>query len=383
MNNINKKQSNKVYSNNASEDFEDISEKKTSKLGYILLILMVIFMIVVGQTIFSDLKKIPERPNHPAYCISSFNKINYLTNLNYLPNCYFSDIDKKFNLESKYNNIKSQLNSIVSFNKQIDENEREINLNERQIEQLNKQYDLSLQEKIANEQAIMDKVRIKDDITYLRAQNDSLNQKIATLTTQRDTVIKGISPQITDLNQLYNEALEYYKDKQAFYNLKVFLLKLLFILPFFILSLYFYFKLKRKDSPYTIIFTAILGASAILFLQIVLVFLYEILPKEWLKRIFKFFREIAFLRYVIYYGSVLLVIAIFGGIVYFIQKRVFDPVKVATRRLKDNKCPNCSFTLNVDHIFCPKCGQLLKDKCPNCGNLKIHYLPHCPNCGNK
>jgi hypothetical protein len=37
------------------DDYEEISEKKTSKLGYILLILMVIFIVSISQGIFSDL----------------------------------------------------------------------------------------------------------------------------------------------------------------------------------------------------------------------------------------------------------------------------------------------------------------------------------------
>ena len=68
--------------------------------------------------------------------------------------------------------------------------------------------------------------------------------------------------------------------------------------------------------------TALTTSFSILFLQVIGGFLYDILPKEWLGRIFKFFLEVPFLRYVIYYGSVILVIGLFGGIVYYIQKKV-------------------------------------------------------------
>lgn len=381
--NNNKQTTNQVFSNNSSEDYEEISEKRTSKLGYILLILMAIFIISIGQTVFSDLKKIPEKPTHPSYCISAFKNTNYLKNITSLSNCRFSETDLKFELDGQYNNLLSQLNQIIFSNKQISDYRSSINVKEREIKKLSRDYDLSLQEKIANEQAIMDKANIKSSITFKKNEVSGLKQKKLSLENQRDMLVTQSMPQINTLMKSYDQALEYHKDKIAFYKFKVFLLMLLFVLPFFALSIHFYFKHKKKNSPYTIIFTAILGASSVLFLQTVLKFLYEILPKEWLTRIFDFFMEVPFLRYIIYYGSVILVIGLFGGLVYFIQKKVFSPAKVAIRRLKDNKCPGCSFTLNPEHSFCPKCGQKIKEKCPSCNNLKIRYLSHCPYCGNK
>jgi predicted RNA-binding Zn-ribbon protein involved in translation (DUF1610 family) len=236
---------------------------------------------------------------------------------------------------------------------------------------------------MANEDAIMDKSSIKYQITNSRPQISSLNSNNASLKNQKNSVISRISSSAKSLEQSYNEANDYYLTVSAWYKFKIFLLTLVFVLPFFILSIYFYLRLKRKDSPYTIILTASTTAFSILFLQVIGVFLYDILPKVWLSRIFRFFLDVPFLRYIIYYGSVILVIGLFGGIVYYIQKKVFDPVKVAVRRLKDKKCPGCSFVLDSGHSFCPNCGLQLKEKCENCENLKIRYLAHCPNCGKE
>lgn len=374
----------RVYKN-SQNSYEEISEKKTSKLGYILLIIMVIFVIGVGETIFSDLKRIPERPISPSYCIQG--SVRHLENLTHLNcpnyNSGFNEVDKKFGLDTKFNNIKPKLQEISSLNENIRSNERKIRNLENSIQRLSKDYDLSLQEKMAGENAIMDTFGIKNQITSSRSQISNLKSKINSLEGQRDTVISGISSVINSLEQSYEQAQDYYQTKKAWYKFKIFLLTLAFILPFFALSLYYYLRLKRKNSPYTIILTATTTAFSILFLQVIGIFLYDILPKEWLGRIFSFFWELPFLRYVIYYGSVILVIGLFGGIVYYIQKKVFDPVKVAIRRLKDKKCPGCSFVLDSHHNFCPDCGLQLKEKCENCGNLKIRYLSHCPNCGKE
>lgn len=384
MDSQNKQQSEKQVYKNSQNSYEEISEKKTSKLGYILLILMVIFVIGVGETIFSDLKKIPERPIYPSYCISSsITNLENLTSLNCPRYRGFNKVDKKFGLETKFDNIKPKLKKIASLNEDINLNEREIRNLESGIQKLNKDYDLSLQEKMADEDTIMDKSGIKYQITDSKSQISSLNNNNTSLKRQINSVISQITSPVKSLKQSYDEAYDHYLTVSAWYNFKIFLLTLIFVLPFFILSIYFYLKLKRKDSPYTIILTALTTAFSILFLQAIGVFINDILPKEWLSRIFKFFLDVPFLRYIIYYGSVIIVIGLFGGIVYYIQKKVFNPVKVAVRRLKDKKCPKCSFALDSNHNFCPNCGLQLKEKCKNCGNLKIRYLTYCPNCGKK
>ena len=293
-------QNEKQVYKNSQNSYEEISERKTSKLGYILLIIMVIFVIGVGETIFSDLKKIPERPISPSNCVlSSITNLENLTHLNCPSYRDFNEVDKKFGLDSKFNNIKSDLQQISSVNENISSNEREIRNLENSIQRLNKDYDLSLQEKMAGEDAVMDKSEIKYQITNSRSQIGSLQNNNSLLKNQRNSVISQISSSVKSLKQSYEEAYDHYLTVSARYKFKVFLLTLVFVLPFFIFSVHFYLKLKRKDSPYTIILTALTTAFSILFLQVIGVFLYDILPKEWLSRIFKFFLDVPFLRYII------------------------------------------------------------------------------------
>lgn len=384
MNSQNEQQPEKKVCKKPQNACEEISEKKTSGLGYILLILMVAFVIVVGETIFLDLKKMPEKPISPSNCIlSSVKNLENLTYLNCSDHSGFNEVDKQFGLDAQYNSIKPRLQEILSINQSISSNESEIRNLENNIQKLNADYNLSLQEKMADEEAITNKNVIKEAIANSKSQFSSFQNENSSLEKKKSSIISQIKNQVSSLEQSYESAQEYYQTKNDWYKFKTFLLTLIFVLPFFALSVYFYLRLKRKNSPYTIILTAATTAFSILFLQVVGVFLYDILPRDWFSRIFKFFLEVPLLRYVIYYGSVILVIGLFGGIVYYIQKRVFDPKKVAIRRLKDKKCPGCSFSLDPHHNFCPDCGLQLKEKCGHCGNLKIRYLPNCPNCGKK
>jgi hypothetical protein len=365
------------------EEYEEITEKKTSRLGNVVLIILVIFLFIIGQKVFSDVRGIPEEPVHPAFCTQTYSDIDLLKDRNYARTCNFTETDRKFNVEQNFRDVEPQIKNIILLNKEISGIKNQINSSERELDRLLGKYDVSLQEKIAIEEPILDKPVIKATVASLNEKIASLNQELVVQTQERDNKLNTIKPKLLVLESSYEQAMDYYKNKMAWFNFIVFLLKLVFVLPLFGLSLFYYFKLKKKNSPHTIIAASVLTAASILFAQIVLIFLYEILPMEWLIRIFIEIMEIAVLKYIIYYGIALLAVAIFGGIVYYIQKKVFDSKKVAIRRLKDNKCPNCSFSPISSYDFCPKCGKRLKEECPNCGKMKIKDLPYCPFCGKR
>ncbi len=344
-------------------EYEEVSEKKTSKLGYLLLTIMVIFIIIAGQTVFRDLRRIPERPDRPTFCVHIVTDAN-LKDIMHLPAFNVTEIDKKFGLDKKIDKIKPALEEIVDLNVKINDINNQIYLKEEQLKNIRETYGLSLLETIAEEEkALIDKPDIRDSIISLRSDIVSLNQQVRAYGRQRDVKISNIETELVLLRQLYDEAYVYYQDKHDGYELKVFILLILFVLPLFLVSIYLYLKFKRINSPYTIILTAVLTAVSILFIQVVLLALFKVLPAEWLERIFEVFRHVPFLRFIVYYGSVILIIVIFGGIVFYIQKKVFSAKSIVMRRLKNNKCPGCSLELNGMYNICPMCGYKLKEKC--------------------
>lgn len=363
------------------ETYAEISEKKTSKLGYLILIALFFFLIIMGQTVFHDISTIPERPIYPTFCANSYSgRLEYIRNK---PRCTFNEIDKKYELDTLISDLEPDVNKIIAYNNEIQSKNHQIGQNEANLNSLLREYDISLQETIADEEALLDKPEIKNQIKSLWQSNENLRTHIDEITTSRDQIITQIKSTQDKLKNAYEKAQEEYTTNLSYYNLKVFSLKLLFILPIFVVFLYLYFKYKKKDSPYTIIISSVVYASTILFLQIVLVFLYLILPKKWFSRIFTFLMSVPALRYIVYYGAVLIVILILGGIVFYIQKKLYDPRKVALRHLKDSKCPNCSFNLELSETYCPKCRRQIKAKCQKCGNYRYIDLDFCPVCGNK
>lgn len=195
--------------------------------------------------------------------------------------------------------------------------------------------------------------------------------------------MESATPAVLSLEKVYLEAYEDYQNKNAWYEFKVLGMFLLFVIPFFGLSTIWYLRAKRKDSPYAIIATSVMSAAAILFLQVVLRFLYDVFPMKWIERIIDIFMTVPLLRFFIYYGSIALVIAIFGGIVYIIQKRVFNPKRVSLRRIKQGECPRCSYKFHRDDRHCPICSLQLKTKCSACENERLAHTSYCSTCGGK
>ncbi len=362
------------------ENYSEISEKKTSKLGYLFLITLFIVLIILGQTVFQDIGRIPRAPKPPCHGINSY--LSSLQSITQSMKCTFNEIDRQFNLDTFVTGLQPDVDTIISFNRDILNNNNLIRSNRTKLNTMLRTYNLSLQETIANEDALLDKPEIKREIVSLRDANVRLKSQIRELTIKRDDLVKTLKPALQELSQAYSKAQAVYRTKLSFYYLKVFLLKLLFVLPFFLVFLRLYVKYKKRDSPYTVIITSVFFASTILFLQIVLVFLYEILPKQWFAQIFKVLMSSPLLKYVIYYGAVFLVIIVLGGIVYFMQKRIYDPQRVALRYLRGNRCPGCSFDLNLSEKFCPNCGRQIKEECSHCSNMMYKDLESCPFCGS-
>lgn len=373
------------------EKWEEHSEKKTTKLGYFLLFLMVIFILTVGQTIFSDLRSIPTPPLAPSTCVSnalsqfgiSFDyEYSYGYGYDYYgDNCVFNEIDKIFDLEVQYMALTPDIKLINQIEKNIQERTSVVSQHQNSIKELERRYSLSLQEKGVNETGIYDKNSIQAEILSFRERISFIQKDIQALTAEKERTISKMQPRLEKLTSSYNKAREDYRGQVAWYTWKMFLLMLLFAVPFFALALRYYFRLKANNSPYTIIWMGVAVAAGLLFLQVVFEFLYRILPWKWLEFIWEVLLSLPFARFIIYYGTVALVIAIFGGAVYYIQKYAFNPKLVSIRRIKDGKCPHCSFSINPYQNFCPKCGYQIKERCQSCGEGRMTGLPYCPICG--
>ncbi len=387
---------------------EEISEKRTTKVGYFLLFLMGLFIVIIGQTIFSDIGRIPDHPEKLSRCSQEFatlldrrfvdtpiaNEDVYATGYDYdgmslnqtedlmKQQCRFSQYEETSGAAATLRSAYPNLARYYALEDPINRVEKDLNIlkPERTLKQ--EMYDISLQEQQAGVSPVIDSPQQAG--SSLKADTQAvmrLEAERKALLSEQSSILDTISRDARGFEVQRQQAKELYLSDYNRYRIKIFLLSLLFILPLFLYSLKRYFVWKHEDSPYTIIMGTLLGAFSVLLLQIVGMFLYEIIPRRIIQLLIEFFTQFAFLRYVLYYGSVLLVIALFGGIVYYIQKTVFSKEAVALRSLKDRKCPTCSFSIDLSMKHCPKCGHTLQSECENCHGLRFNDLPVCHQCG--
>jgi len=350
---------------------EHVSEVKTSKLGAILLTLMVIFIFSISQNFLNDISYIVEVPKKPSSCILQLakqkpeylkhdickeSKSYYYAYTDNQSQFQFNQTDIKYGLNSQYQEVISKLQPLFTLNSQID----------------NANNDL---------RGLRDDLQDQDpDLSPLQIKNQK--QDINLLEDQRQELYLSLQPELQTLESDYNTTNNKVGVVIFFYLLAQFGLQLIFILPVFVLGLKKYFQLKKQNSPFTVIATAVVAAASILLLQVVLGFLFKALPWGVLAKIWTWFQNFQFLKYILYYSIVIATIALFGGVVYYIQKSNYASDKVTKRRLLKNQCPRCETKIKDSYNNCRGCGLELKKTCPGCKQNTSKFFKFCSNCGH-
>lgn len=367
---------------------EEISEKRTSVLGYVLLTLMVIFIITAGNTVFYDLSRIPDEPVPLSECVSRLDRQYtdyFIETCKEHPN--FTQTDSQFGLDSLY----QQLFPLVVSNQHLSDELESALRKETELKEtrmfLYQKYGVSLQEESqsvsTSSNRILSSKRNAKQLLEIEARLSNHQTTLDSIKLEQTRLDIQLKPILEQFKTQLAEANNFLKWEAIWKKWYEFLLKLLFIMPLLGSSIVFYNKLKAKNSPYTIIVTALVSAFSILFLQISSVLLYHVVPHKWLGQLLEWLIAIPFFSYVIYYAMVLAIILFFGGMVFYIQKRVFNPSVVARRRLREHKCPSCSFPIEAGQKFCTDCGTQIRVECELCGSLRYPDLPYCSTCGNK
>jgi len=48
-----------------------------------------------------------------------------------------------------------------------------------------------------------------------------------------------------------------------------------------------------------------------------------------------------------------------------------------------HNCPNCGGSVDLETLFCPKCGTKVKKECSNCKHINSYRNDYCEKCGTK
>lgn len=149
------------------------------------------------------------------------------------------------------------------------------------------------------------------------------------------------------------------------------ILSLIFSGSVFIIFYRLYVRRKIENSPHTIIFSVATFAYGLVLLQILFLFLWKIIPHTFLEWLLGWISVFTPLLYLVQFLWPVIIVAIFGYLVYRIQKRLYSSQNVLKRFVMDKKCPSCGNAVDMLKPFCPLCAHEIHAHCGECHELTM------------
>lgn len=384
--------------------FEE-TERKTPKAGILLLIVMFIAGIFFGWRALDDLGGVIAEPERLSSCAYRYErgylqerivapyepaplfKEDYYYGYDYYEDssrCTFTEPEKNAGIPAQLKErdaIKNQLKPIYDRLNQVSRLLSDARYKQGQSTQ---EYGIGLEEKqggIQNPLFPLDPS--SQSVIAARAEEERLTNERTQLENQKTQLEARLKVIDDRLVELYKPIFREQNKRLRWYEFWVFLLQFAFTLPFFLLALRGYKKLHAKSSPYTIIMVGVLAVASILFLRVILFWFWDLFLAQIIRELWTWIQNFRLLRSIVFYLGMILSFAVFGGAVYFLQKKIFDPRRLTIRRFRAKQCPHCQTSLDLATNYCPNCGYQLKEKCEKCGQARFIGLPNCPYCGNK
>ncbi len=334
---------------------EELSEKQTTKLGYFLLYCMFWAILMSAQWTLSIFEEIPSRPQVVPSCIENLlsplkewsdNYSFYENEDNYIypgyNNCDLTSENPVYDFSVAYNKLKPIVKQIDSYGERINtlENEKTKLLDERSLTQ--SEYNTALTEKLVWEnQKVYNTNITKKELTEIRTTIDKKDSEIIILKKSIDTIRQSYLADATALKAALEQAEKDYTHSYLIYRLIVGILSLIFAIVVFAILYRYYVRYKTQNHPNAIIFSVATFAYGLVLLEIVCLFLWDIIPHKIWELLLSFFAAFTPLLYLVQFLWPILIIAVFGFLVFRIQKRLYSPENILKRFITDKKCPNC------------------------------------------
>lgn len=335
--------------------------EKVFKIGqWLIAILFAFFLIKVGGSIIKDLPLATEPPQ-----LESFLAVDKIESLEKSMEPVQADIRK---LEDKKELKQSELSANES---QYYEQKESFN---------NWRSARTSTEQSANNPEVISRVKKLDS---LLAQKNKIENELQDLSQQESILEEKKYPTQEKINELRDQADEAYSKAYSHYYLKVFFIRLAFVLPILILSIVLFRKYRNsKNWPFVWGFI-IFGVFA---------FFFELVP--YLP---------SFGGYIRYGVGVLLTFlggrALMNALQAYVERKKQEQeapqearkkvirYELALQSIAKNQCPSCERKIlkleKGDVDFCMHCGLMLHKKCEKCGVRHHAFFPFCPSCGEK
>lgn len=387
--------------------YEELDGKRTTKLGMVFVIIMVIAGIWQGQVLLRSIQATIHPPENLSTCFRdavtrsglpikvtydySYGTYgDYSVPINYKgysePACRFSEIEINQKFPSLYAMIQPMVLELDSLDKERSVAQSELwkLKNTKDTQQQN--YNTSLFENISGSNQV---VYSSSSISGVLS---AVEDRIATLERVIGARESGIRTKQDEIRQilvgsasvLENVARDY-ENEVRFLELKRFVTSFLLLAPLAWFTVRRYFRAKNTRSEYSVIWAGAALIATLLFGQVMVVFVYRILPKRLLEAFAQFLYSILqsfeFLVIILQWLGFILIPLFFGFLVYKIQKKFYNPLAVSMRSIKEGKCPKCAMKIKDSMVHCPMCSFNLRVTCPTCSSTSVCFAKYCETCG--
>lgn len=366
---------------------EELSEKQTTKLGYFLLYCMFGAIMASAQWTLSIIKDIPTVPTSVPNCIvrvidtfgiehDSYDRNGYDYYYNDYTvdeaNCPLTASHPAFDLTKEYNALKEPYARILEDEEALRKLQSEKDTLEYTQNATQKEYDTALTEKIAEEDAqVYDAQEIKTDLRTSRAQMATLNAQIAQNTSSILSLKSQYQSQAMTLKEKADTINEEYRIAYLLYKLYIALLSFAFSLSVFFVLYKIYIRQKIKNSPHTVIFSVATFAYGLIVIQVAGLLCWDLIPHTVLEALLDLLRNFSAVLYLVQFLWPLIIVAIFGYLVFRIQKRLYSPQNILKRFVADKKCPHCGNGVDITKPFCPLCAHEIQVRCGACHEFTL------------
>lgn len=325
-------------------------------------------------------------------------KIDYIDNLNYSNNYYGNRYDqpevdsycKEFG-KVRNNLLRSQIiKSTV-----IDINNLKLNIfnKESQIKNLQNQYDSTLLEKIAGQEAknsinSANSETTKNSIELINKENKELSEvikKSRKIIIDNQEVKNYLAYPINKGDQYYNYRKRL-SDFEFWLPVKSFILQLFYLAPVILISFFLskYFASKQWQILGVISWNIFLLSFIPLILKIMnfLQFgtIYDLIYRFFAYLFSSFSDSFLFLLSYLYIIAIPCVGYLF---IWILQKTIFNKTLTYRKRIANSRCINCNTNIKESDIFCNYCGTSQYETCPNCHQSSRVGAEFCQHCGIK
>ncbi|MEK7529177.1 MAG: zinc ribbon domain-containing protein [Patescibacteria group bacterium] len=371
-------------SENSTLKFQS-DEHRVSIGTIVLTIVMVAFLMVVSERALSDLESSISRPvdSFPWNCLNGYS-FSYYTDAYVDPYQYEPAKPVRTDAAGVPVDAHQLCKDIAALQTIYSDKGRTLrNPLQRQLDAVNAElgkeravYDTSLLEDIADGENVNDSsANVRQKIIDLEKQKGNIEARIQAV------YLGELVPVERQIDVMQKEAKKLSSWQAKIYETKIFGLLALFVIPFFLLGFFWYRRSHERNSRYSFIPLGVLITASILAIQIFARFTWSWLPRELFKEIWDFLAQNPITRIIGYYVVIVVIVAIFAGLIYLLQRHLFSFKRMATKRLSTRKCPYCAFPMQDGVTFCSGCGKELIGHCTSCGKDTLKFMAYCQECG--